>query len=133
MELTTQAMRQLMPLCGHLEMDLVRASPEEVVGSMEWTEATTTTGGAMHGGALMSLTDTIGGVVAFLNLPDGAGTSTISSSTVFLRGVREGTVTATGRLIHKGRTTIVAETELTDARGRPVARTTQTQAVLLPR
>ncbi len=133
MELTTQAMRQLMPLCGHLEMDLVRASPEEVVGSMEWTEATTTTGGAMHGGALMSLTDTIGGVVAFLNLPDGAGTSTISSSTVFLRGVREGTVTATGRLIHNGRTTIVAETELTDARGRPVARTTQTQAVLLPR
>ena len=93
---------------------------------------TTTTGGAMHGGALMSLADTIGGVVAFLNLPEGAGTSTISSSTVFLRGLREGTLTATGRLIHKGRTTIVAETELTDAEGRPVARTTQTQAVLHP-
>ena len=133
MELTTESMRQLMPLCAHLEMTLVRAYPEEVVGSMEWSEATTTTGGAMHGGALMSLTDTIGGVLAFLNLPEGAGTSTISSSTVFLRGVREGTLTATGRLIHKGRTTIVAETELTDAQGRPVARTTQTQAVLMPR
>ena len=133
MELNTQNMRELMPLCAHLEIDLVRASPDEVVGSMEWSEATTTTGGAMHGGALMSLTDTIGGVVAFLNLPEGAGTSTISSSTVFLRGVREGTVTATGRLVHKGRTTIVAETELTDAQGRPVARTTQTQSVLMPR
>ncbi len=133
MELNTQNMRELMPLCAHLEIDLVRASPEEVVGSMEWSEATTTTGGAMHGGALMSLADTIGGVVAFLNLPEGAGTSTISSSTVFLRGLREGTLTATGRLIHKGRTTIVAETELTDAQGRPVARTTQTQAVLSPR
>ena len=132
MELNTQNMHDLMPLCAHLEIDLVRASPEEVVGSMEWSEATTTTGGAMHGGALMSLADTIGGVVAFLNLPEGAGTSTISSSTVFLRGLREGTLTATGRLIHKGRTTIVAETELTDAQGRPVARTTQTQAVLLP-
>ena len=54
-------------------------------------------------------------------------------STVFLRGVREGTVTPTVRLVHKGRTTIVAETELTDARGRPVARTTQTQSVLMPR
>ena len=116
MELTTQNMRELMPLCAHLQIDLVRASPEEVVGSMEWSEATTTMGGAMHGGALMSLTDSIGGVVAFLNLPEGAGTSTISSSTVFLRGVREGTVTATGRLVHKGRTTIVAETELTDDR-----------------
>ena len=64
---------------------------------------------------------------------EGAGTSTISSSTLFLRGVREGTVTTTGRLVHKGRTTIVAETELTDAQGRPVARTTQTQSVLVPR
>ena len=133
MELTTQHMRELMPLCGHLDIDLVRASSEEVVGSMEWSEATTTMGGAMHGGALMSLADTIGGVVAFLNVPEGAGTSTISSSTVFLRGLREGTLTATGRLIHKGRTTIVAETELTDAHGRPVARTTQTQSVLMPR
>jgi uncharacterized protein (TIGR00369 family) len=133
MELTTEALRKIMPFGGHMDMHLVRASPEEVVGSMEWCEATTTTGGAMHGGALMSLTDTIGGVVAFLNLPEGASTSTISSSTVFLRGVREGTVTATGRLVHKGRTTIVAETELTDAQGRPVARTTQTQSVLMPR
>ncbi len=133
MELTTEALREIMPFGAHMDMHLVRASPEEVVGSMEWSEATTTTGGAMHGGALMSLTDTIGGVVAFLNLPEGAGTSTISSSTVFLRGVHEGTVTATGRLVHKGRTTIVAETELTDAQGRPVARTTQTQSVLMPR
>jgi uncharacterized protein (TIGR00369 family) len=133
MELTTQTMRELMPLCAHMEMNLVRATPEEVVGTMAWTAETTTAGGAMHGGALMALADTIGGSVAFLNLPDGAGTSTISSSTVFLRGVREGTVTATGRLVHRGRTTIVSETELTDVEGRPVARTTQTQAVLTPR
>ena len=133
MELTTQTMRELMPLCAHMEMNLVRATPEEVVGTMASAAETTTAGGAMHGGALMALADTIGGSVAFLNLPEGAGTSTISSSTVFLRGVRDGVVTATGRLIHRGRTTIVAETELTDVDGRPVARTTQTQAVLMPR
>ena len=133
MELTTQTMRELMPLCAHMEMNLVRANPDEVVGTMAWSAETTMAGGAMHGGALMALADTIGGSVAFLNLPEGAGTSTISSSTVFLRGLREGTLTATGRLIHKGRTTIVAETVLTDAQGRPVARTTQTQAVLSPR
>ena len=133
MRLTTEALREIMPFGAHMDMHLVSAAADEVVGTMEWSEATTTTGGAMHGGALMSLSDSVGGVVAFLNLPEGAGTSTISSSTVFLRGVREGTVTATGRLIHKGRTTIVAETELTDAQGRPVARTTQTQSVLMPR
>ena len=133
MELSTQTMREIMPFSAHLRMELVSATPDEVVGTMEWTQETTTTGGAMHGGALMSLADTIGGAVAFLNLPEGAGTSTISSSTVFLRGFRGGTLTATGRLVHKGRTTIVAETELTDEDGRSVARTTQTQAVLLPR
>lgn len=70
--------------------------------------------------------------MAFLNLPDGASTSTISSNTVFLRAVREGTVTATGP-VHRARSTIVAETQLDDAQGRPVSRTTQTQAVLMPR
>ena len=133
MDLSTRTLREIMPFGAHLQMELVSASPDEVVGTMAWTEETTTTGGGMHGGALMSLADTIGGAVAFLNLPDGAATSTISSSTVFLRAFREGTLTATGRLVHRGRTTIVAETELTDADGRPVARTTQTQAVLLPR
>ncbi len=133
MDLTTQTLRALMPFAAHLQMELVSATPDEVVGAMDWAEDTNTTGGAMHGGALMSLADTIGGAVAFLNLPEGAGTSTISSSTVFLRAFRKGTLTATGRLVHKGRTTIVAETQLTDADGRAVARTTQTQAVLLPR
>jgi 1,4-dihydroxy-2-naphthoyl-CoA hydrolase len=133
MELSTRTLREIMPFGAHLHMELVSARPDEVVGTMTWAEETTTTGGGMHGGALMSLADTIGGAVAFLNLPEGAATSTISSSTVFLRAFREGTLTATGRLVHRGRTTIVAETELTDADGRPVARTTQTQAVLMPR
>ena len=71
--------------------------------------------------------------MAFLNLPEGAGTSTISSSTVFIRRARAGEVTATGRLVHRGRTTIVVETELVDDAGRTVSRTTQTQAVLVSR
>src|SRR6187551_1942003 len=81
----------------------------------------------------LALADSVGGAVAFLNLPEGAGTSTISSSTVFIRGAREGVVTATGRLVHRGRTTIVDETELVDDAGRTVSRTTQTQAVLVSR
>ncbi len=133
MDLTTENMRKLMPYAAHLDMQLTAASPEEVVATMDWAPETTTTGGAMHGGALMSLADTIGGTVAFLNLPAGASTSTISSSSVFLRAVRAGTVTATGRLVHRGRSTIVAETQVEDAEGRAVLRTTQTQAVLMPR
>ena len=132
MEITTEQLHAILPLGQNLDMDVRAATPEEVVMTMDWAPETTTAGGAMHGGMLMALADTAGGTVAFLNLPEGAATSTISSSTVFLRAVRAGTVTATSRLVHRGRTTIVAETELTDADGRPVSRTTQTQAVLAP-
>jgi uncharacterized protein (TIGR00369 family) len=47
-----------------------------------------------------------------------------------LRAVRSGTVTAIGRPLHVGRTSIVVQTDLTDEAGRLVAQTTQSQAVL---
>ena len=50
-------------------IELVSATPDEAVGTLEWSGARTTTGGAMHGGAIMTLADTIGAVCAFLNLP----------------------------------------------------------------
>ncbi|KAA0022334.1 PaaI family thioesterase [Antrihabitans cavernicola] len=109
---------------------LVSASPYEAVGTLEWSEDRTTTGGAMHGGAIMTLADTIGAVCAFLNLPEGSFTSTTSSSTVFTRGVRKGTVTATARPIHVGRSTIAVVTEVRDGDGKLVAQVTQSQAVL---
>lgn len=85
----------------------------------------------MHGGALMGLADSAGGVCAFLNLPEGAvGTSTIESKTNFLTGVREGVVTATSRVLHRGRTVIVVETELSQDGDRLVGKVTQTQTVL---
>ena len=84
----------------------------------------------MHGGAVMTLADTLGAVCAFLNLPPGAATSTITSSTNFFRAVREGEVRGTAHPLHVGRTTIVVQTELRDANDKLVALVTQTQAVL---
>ena len=43
-----------------------------------------------------------------------------------------GHVVATSRPLHRGRTTIVVETDIHDAAGKHVARVTQTQAVLGP-
>jgi uncharacterized protein (TIGR00369 family) len=87
----------------------------------------------MHGGAVMTLADSLGAVCAFFNLPEGASTSTISSATNFFRGVRDGEVRGAARPLHVGRTTIVVQTELRDANDKPVALVTQTQAVLAPR
>ena len=120
----------MIPFAVLLGMELVSARPEEVVGRLAWREELCTTGGALHGGALMSLADNLGGVCAYLNLPAGAGTATISSSTNFLRGVREGLVTATARPLRAGRSVIVVQTELHDEAGRLVTQTTQAQAVI---
>ena len=124
-----------MPFAVALGVELVSASPDEVVGRLPWAADRCTIGGALHGGALMALADSIGAICAFLNLPEGAtGTSTIESKTNFFRGVREGDDAVVGfsRPLHSGRTTIVVQTDLRTPAGRAVAQVTQTQAVLHP-
>jgi 1,4-dihydroxy-2-naphthoyl-CoA hydrolase len=121
---------EAMPFARELGIELVQATPDEVRGRIVWSERLCTTSGVLHGGALMTLADSIGALCAFLNVPAGAGTSTIESKTNFFRAVREGHVEATSRPLHVGRTTIVVQTDLTDASGRRVAQVTQTQAVL---
>ena len=122
----------MMPFSVALGVSLERATPDEVVGSLDWAPARCTAGGLLHGGALMALADSLGAICAFLNLPEGAGTATIESKTNFFRGVRAGSVTGVARPLHTGRSTIVVETRLADDDGRPVALVIQTQAVLGP-
>ncbi|MCW2586031.1 MAG: Aromatic compounds degradation protein paaI [Frankiales bacterium] len=125
------ALLSSMPFAVALGMELTAASPEQVRGRLAWAPERCTLGGTLHGGALMALADSVGAVCAFLGLPDGAGTATLSSSTSLLRGVRDGYVEAVARPLHRGRTTVVVVTEMRDAAGRLVATTTQTQAVLV--
>jgi 1,4-dihydroxy-2-naphthoyl-CoA hydrolase len=120
----------MMPFAGKLGITLDGASAAEVTGRLAWAADLCTGGGIMHGGALMALADSLGGACAFLNLPPGAGTATISSSTSLLRAVREGEVTGTARPLNVGRTVVVVQTDLRDDAGRLVAQTTQAQAVL---
>jgi uncharacterized protein (TIGR00369 family) len=122
----------LMPFAVQLGIELDGAAPEEVRGRLAWAPERCTAGGVMHGGALMALADSLGGVCAYLNLPAGAQTTTINSSTSFVRAVREGEVTAVARPLHAGRTVIVVQTDLTDGAGKRVAQVTQSQAVLGP-
>lgn len=120
-----------MPFGGLLGIEAVDASADEVRLRLAWREDLCTAGGLMHGGALMALADSAGGICAFLNLPDGVTrTATIQSSTSFLRPVRDGYAEAVSRPLNVGRTVIAVETDVFDAEGRPVARVIQSQAVL---
>jgi 1,4-dihydroxy-2-naphthoyl-CoA hydrolase len=131
---TAEQIRDTMPFAKLIGAELLEVTPELVRGRMEWAPERCTAGGLLHGGALMALADGCGGTCAFFNLPKGAvGTATIESKTNFMRGVREGAVLSATRPLHKGRTTIVLETELTREDGKLIAKVTQTQAFLFPR
>jgi 1,4-dihydroxy-2-naphthoyl-CoA hydrolase len=122
---------QIAPLAGTLGIELTQADAKEVRGGMEWAAEKCTANGVLHGGALMAFADTLGGVCAFLNLPEGATTTaTVESKTNFFRAVREGRVEAVTRPLHVGRSFIVVQTDLLDGEQRRVAQVTQTQAVL---
>lgn len=120
----------LMPFAQTCGIRLLTTTPAEVRGEIDWAAERCTTAGVLHGGALMTLADSLGAVCAFLNLPAGATTSTIESKTNFFRAGRDGTVAGTTRPVHVGRTTIVVQTEIRDGGDRLVALVTQTQAVL---
>ena len=128
-----QDLAALMPFAQQLGMTVDEASADRVVARLAWTPQLCTVAGVMHGGALMSLADTAGALVAFLGLPDGATTATITSTTQLLRPVTGGTVRAVAVPLHRGRTVVTAQTSLYADDGRLVAQTTQVQAVRPPR
>jgi uncharacterized protein (TIGR00369 family) len=128
-----QSLRDLMPFAVLLDIELVEATADVVVGRIAWAPERCTTGTTMHGGAVMSLADTCGGACAFLNMPEGAtGTATIESKTNFLRPITEGSATATSRPLHRGRILAVIETEVTREDGKLATKVTQTQTYFYP-
>jgi 1,4-dihydroxy-2-naphthoyl-CoA hydrolase len=120
-----------MPFVEHCGIAITSATRDEVKGSLAWRAELCTTAGVIHGGALMAFADSLGATCAFLNLPDGALTSTIESKTNFFRPVTKGAVHGTATPLHVGRTTIVVQTDLRDDAGKRVALVTQTQAVIV--
>ena len=121
-----------MPFADMVGVRVVDSTAEEVRGLLDWAPERCTSGGILHGGAVISLADSVGGVCAFLNLPQGALTATIESKTNFFRPVTRGTIEAVARPLHVGKSTIVVQTDVLDEEGRRVAQVTQTQAVIKP-
>lgn len=113
-----------------LGIRFVEASPERVVAELTWRQDLTTVGGVLHGGTLMALADTVGAAATVLNLPAGASTTTLESKTNFFAAGRAGVVRAEATPLHRGKRTQVWQTRVTDAGGRLLSLTTQTQMVL---
>jgi uncharacterized protein (TIGR00369 family) len=110
---------------------MLETSPERVRAEMRVRDELCTSPAVLHGGAAMALADTLGAVATMLNLPEGAGTTTIESKTNFIGPAPVGsTVQAECTPIHRGKRTMVWQTRITTREGRLVAVVTQTQLVL---
>jgi uncharacterized protein (TIGR00369 family) len=114
-----------------LGMRVVDASPDRVVAEVTIKDELRTVGGALHGGTLMALADTVGATATALNLPAGATTTTLESKTNFFAAGRSGVVRAESTPLHRGKRTMVWQTRVTDESGRLLSLTIQTQMVLV--
>lgn len=118
-------------LPGLLGIRLTETTSERVSATMRVRPDLCTTGGILHGGAVMAFADTLGAVGTFVNLPPGARTTTVESSTKFLAGAPvDTTVSAECTAFHRGRTTMVWQTLIRTEAGKLCAVVTQTQLVI---
>ena len=122
----------IIPFAKTIGVEIIEASRERVTARLVVRPDLCTTGGTLHGGAVMAFADTLGAVGAYLSLPPGAaGTTTIESKTNFLGAARAGTtVIAEATPAHSGKRTSVWQTRITGEDGKAVALVIQTQLVL---
>jgi uncharacterized protein (TIGR00369 family) len=120
-----------LPFADLLGIEFVVADKERVVAELTVREELCTRPAVMHGGAIMAFADTLGAAGTILNLPEGAGTTTLESKTNFIAGASLGArLIGEATPVHRGRRTQVWTTRVATAEGRLIAVVTQTQMVL---
>src|ERR671935_2516311 len=111
-----------LPFAQLLGIRFLSATPERITAEMVVREELCTRPAVLHGGALMAFADTLGACATALNLPEGAGTTTIESKTNFLAPAPVGTkIIGECTAVHRGRRTMVWQTRVTAETGRLIA------------
>src|SRR5438309_4882753 len=88
-------------------MRFIETSAERVVAELTIRDDLRTVGGALHGGTLMAFADTVGAAATIMNLPAGAGTTTLESKTNFFAAGRAGVVRVEATPLHRGKRRMV--------------------------
>lgn len=118
----------LPPFAKELGVNIVEHSRNEVVGKLSVTQRHANRNGAMHGGAIISFADTLGGLASALNLDYGQSTITIESKTNFLRAISIGDqLVGVCQALQKGATITVWQTKIFRSDSKLAAIITQTQ------
>lgn len=122
--------RDPIPYDAHMGFRLVSWSPEGAVVEADVDGRFANPTGVLHGGVLMGLADSAMGLTVTGLLAEGqAGTNT-DLQMRFLRPTKDGRLTATARVVRRGRRTLVLECDVADAAGKLVARASSSFLVL---
>jgi uncharacterized protein (TIGR00369 family) len=131
MDMLTRIKQQMLPFAELLGIEFISAASDKIVAEMTVREDLCTRPAVLHGGAVMAFADTLGATGTILNLPEGAGTTTIESKTNFVAPAPAGTrVIGEATPIHRGRRTMIWRTRVSTPEGRLIALVIQTQLVL---
>jgi 1,4-dihydroxy-2-naphthoyl-CoA hydrolase len=131
MDLLAKIEDRLLPFSKLLGIRFVSATLDRIVAELVVRDDLCTRHATVHGGCLMAFADTLGATGTIVNLPEGAGTTTIESKTNFVAPAPVGTrVIGEATPVHRGRRTMIWQTRVSTPEGRLVALVTQTQLVL---
>jgi 1,4-dihydroxy-2-naphthoyl-CoA hydrolase len=118
------------PFDRHYGLEIDEASDELVRAHVAVREHLLQPVGLVHGGVYASIAEALASAGTNVGVvPEGSIGLGMSNNSSFLRSVQEGTIHATARRIHRGRTTWVWDVELTDDEGRRCAVSRVTIAV----
>ena len=122
-----ELMRQLLPTSpyvGHLGMRLVDMQPGSATLTLPFDERLITIGSTVHGGAIASLIDTVAMVAAWSDV-EISGTprgSTVGMTVSYLAPANGEEVTATARVLRRGRSLVYLDVDVQAASGALVAK-----------
>lgn len=118
------------PFDRHYGLEIDEATDEVVRGHVPVLEHVLQPVGLVHGGVHASIAEALASVGTNVGVvPDGSIGLGMSNNSTFLRPISEGTIHATARRVHRGRTTWVWDVELTDDEDRLCAISRVTIAV----
>jgi 1,4-dihydroxy-2-naphthoyl-CoA hydrolase len=118
---------------GLYGLEILTASDEEVTAQVRVRDELLQPAGLVHGGVFASIAESMTSMATWWSVhAEGRIAQGLSNQTSFLRPVLAGTIHATGRRRHGGRTTWVWEVEITDDQQRLCALVRVTIAIREP-
>jgi 1,4-dihydroxy-2-naphthoyl-CoA hydrolase len=117
-------------MCERVGIEFIEVTPDSLVARMPVDERTVQPAGILHGGASVTLAETLGSLSAILATEDGFQAVGLDINANHIRPIRSGWVTGRSRAVHVGRSTQVWQIEIHDEQGRLACTSRITMAVV---